>query len=321
MKNSSHYRIFRTALDWSASLFVLGVALGSVHGAALKDSYNVPVDQVLTLEDVKWKKWKIEGPDSQPLVYQRGGGEEDSGEAPKVISEGSLQYRDAKGVALPSVGNRLLNAGEEKSSVLLTYKLNLLDSSLAGGMLEPSAKQQENAERSQAGWGAPNQTVWFSVLLQPNGGVLSISLRNSAYSTGPNGIQFSADPKKGQLIIKQDWPTLWKVEESSAKVEIDPGLPTWLVAKIETGPEWGSSNEYGTICSGFGKMDEPLPKPTGRLTVWINPLLGSAPDPATASAAIPLHEMRINTIWLTLGAGAEIDELRLDPEFSALIAK
>jgi len=303
-----------------AAILWIGMLSGEAHSAALKESYDIAPDAGLEKISEKLPIWKLQTSDGvSTLLY--GDKEQVSPTAPAAIRAGSLSYTDEQKRSYPAAGNRLRNPGSERILLHQRFKLNLNDSSLSAGSLDDTSSRAENLERSRPGWGAPNQTLWFSILILPNSAPMALVLANSAYSTGPNGIRFDYQVRQSLFTIRQNWLALKSAEASNASIPIQGDQPSWIVAKIETGPEWGHSTAYEKISANSQKATDPLPDPTGRLTVWINPALGKAPDPAAAVATIPLHEMRIDTLGLELGPGAEADEVRLDPTFEALTEK
>ncbi len=298
------------------------LAFGSeVQAAAFQESYDLAAEPVDTQSDggnVVGVRALIETSSAKGSVTVRGSRPDP--QAPlKIVGEGSLDYRDAEGKAFPARGNRLQHSDDEEANFTVGYSLDLMNSSLTGGLVEAST-DKEFPERSKPGWGSPNQTLWLSAIIRPNGGLLQIKLRNSAYSTGPNGLSLDYNPKTGTLQISQNWPVLGRQNENQAELPVSSTEPTWVLVKVETGPEWGNSAEYAAIHPSRSRPGEvALPAATGKLTIWINPLIGSEPAASTAAATFPLHEMRFDSLWIVLESTAEIDEIRIDPQFSAIL--
>ena len=312
------FSCFRSIVYTALPCIVL--AFGSeVRAAAFQESYDFAAEPVATRSDgARGIGALIETSSAKGSVVVRGSRPDP--QAPlKIVGEGSLDYRDAEGKAFPARGNRLQHSDDEEANFTVGYSLALMNSSLTGGLVEAST-DKEFPERSKPGWGSPNQTLWLSAIIRPNGGLLQIKLRNSAYSTGPNGLILEYSPKTETLQVSQNWPVLGRQNENQAELPVSSTEPTWVLVKVETGPEWGNSAEYAAIHPSRSRPGEvALPAATGKLTIWINPLIGSEPAASKAAATFPLHEMRFDSLWIVLESTAEIDEIRIDPQFSAIL--
>jgi hypothetical protein len=253
------------------------------------------------LEGAGWEETKQRGWNMIP-------GKQMSRDEINVIGKGSLEYQDADGKKFPAQGNRLLNGMDApmRAARLIDVALpafNDLRLDAAGGM-------PPNDERGHDGLG--KGTLWFSMLIQPNDGALVVRLQQNIYNMSPSGVDFSYDPKTGELTCGQLWYTV-KRGEVSANVSLsDPNKPTWVVAKIVFGDSWGADDPAQPLNA---TLPMERPSPNGRLLVWLNPKLGEEPKEAEAAVNVHLHEFRINNFYSLINPGASLDEIRFGTTF------
>jgi len=253
--------------------------------------------------DQKSKKWSI-------LSYKEGAG----GVALKevdVIGSGSLEYQDADGKKFPSQGNQLLNSSEIRIRATRKFDVSLpIFDKLRIDAIE--GKEQRD-ERGQDGLGKAKEILWFSMLIQPNDADIKVTLNQGNYGDVPSGVAFDYTAKTGNLSCGQLWWTI-KTSEVSAKIPLsNPDKPTWVVAKILFGDNWGADDPSNPLNAAIKRDDRP--EPTGKLLVWINPKVGEEPDEANADVNIALHEFRVNRIQSNMFKGAALDEIRLGTSF------
>ena len=286
--------------------------------AQFKESFDFATSPIEELGDVNKtaNAWNLKVPPWQATLRVKPD-YAPSDVLPPFIASGSLQYKDAAGAPYPSTGNRLVNPTDSKYRLTLGHHFDLKNSSFASELLEASSDPGQNPERSRPGWGAPNQTLWFSVLLKTSTGTVSLVFRNIAYSTGANGLSLACSPDSG-LTVSQDWPSLRDENEAKGEVSVSSDTPVWVVGRLQTGPEWGNSAAYEKF-NPSSPRDAERPKPTGKLTLWTNPLIKGAPEESNAALQIPLYEFRINALSLDLEPEAEVDEVRVGTSFDELV--
>jgi hypothetical protein len=201
--------------------------------------------------DQKSKKWNI-GSSAQP--------------APKnmdVIGNGSLEYQDADGKKFSSQGNQLLNTSEpriragRRIDVSLPIFDNLRIDALDG--------KEPKDERGKDGLGKAKGSLWFSMLIQPKDADMSVILNQNIYNMEPGGVAFNYSAKTGDLACGQFWWNI-KPNEVSAKIPLsNPDKPTWVVAKILFGDNWGADDPSNPLNAAIKRADRP--EPTGKLLV------------------------------------------------------
>jgi hypothetical protein len=250
--------------------------------------------------DQKSNRWSIGS--SEPPPY------------PKMsdpIGDGSLEYQDADGKKFPSQGNQLLNGSEggiiarRKVDVNLPIFDNLRIDALDG--------KEPDDERGQDGLGKAKGTLWFSMLIQPRDADMSVILSQDVYNMQPCGVVFDYSAKNQNLSCGQLWWFI-KPNQVSAKIPLsNPDKPTWVVAKIVFGDDWGADDSSNKL-NAFRKKDD-LSEPTGKLLVWINPKLGEEPKEDEVEVDVPLHEFRINRFKTIISKGAALDEIRMGTSF------
>lgn len=253
--------------------------------------------------DQKSKKWSI-------LSYKEGAG----GVALKegdVIGNGSLEYQDADGKKFPSQGNQLLNSSEIKIRAVRKFDVSLpiFDNLRVDAVDGKETKD----ERAQDGLGKGKGALWFSMLIQPKDADIQVTLNQGVYGEIPSGVAFDYSAKTGNLSCGQLWYGI-KRNEVSAKIPLsNPDKPTWIVAKILFGDNWGADDPSNPLNAAIKRDDRP--KPTGKLLVWLNPKLGEEPNEANADVNVPLHEFRVNCFDARISKGAALDEIRLGTSF------
>ena len=231
--------------------------------------------------------------------------------APKemdVIGNGSLEYQDADGKKFPSQGNQLLNSSEPsiRAQRRIDVSLPIFDNLRIDALDGKEGKD----ERGQDGVGKAKGTLWFSMLIQPKDTDMSVTLNQHVYNMEPAGVAFNYSAKTGDLTCGQ----LWYHAKSAAKVPLsNPERPTWVVAKIMFGDNWGADDPSNPLNAAIKRDDRP--EPTGKLLVWINPKVGEEPNEANADVNIALHEFRVNRIQSNMFKGAALDEIRLGTSF------
>jgi hypothetical protein len=234
--------------------------------------------------------------------------------APKemdVIGNGSLDYQDADGKKFPSQGNQLLNSSEPsiRALRLIDVSLPIFDNLRIDALDGKEGKD----ERGKDGLGKAKGTLWFSMLIQPKDTDLKVILNQDVYNMEPAGVAFNYSAKTGNLSCGQFWWTI-KTSEVSAKIPLsNPDKPTWLVAKILFGDNWGADDPSNPLNAAIKRADRP--EPTGKLLVWLNPKVGEEPDEAKADVNVPLHEFRVNRFDSSISKGAALDEIRLGTSF------
>lgn len=225
-----------------------------------------------------------------------------------VIGNGSLEYQDADGKKFPSQGNQLLNSSEPsiRAQRRIDVSLPIFDNLRIDALDGKEGKD----ERGQDGVGKAKGTLWFSMLIQPKDTDMSVTLNQHVYNMEPAGVAFNYSAKTGDLTCGQ----LWYHAKSAAKVPLsNPERPTWVVAKIMFGDNWGADDPSNPLNAAIKRADRP--EPTGKLLVWINPKLGEEPNEAKADVDVPLHEFRINNFVSIISKGAALDEIRLGTSF------
>jgi hypothetical protein len=234
--------------------------------------------------------------------------------APKemdVIGNGSLEYQDADGKKFPYQGNQLLNSSERAIRALrrIDVSLPIFDNLRIDALDGKEGKD----ERGKDGLGKAKGTLWFSMLIQPKDADIGVTLKQDVYNAEPAGVAFSYSAKTGNLSCGQFWWTI-KTSEVSAKIPLsNPDKPTWLVAKIVFGDNWGADDPSNQLNAAIKRDDRP--EPTGKLLVWLNPKVGEEPNEANADVDVPLHEFRINRFDSSIYKGAALDEIRLGTSF------
>lgn len=253
--------------------------------------------------DQKSLKWKI-------ISYKEGVG----GVALKegdVIGKGSLEYQDTDGKKFPSQGNQLLNNSERVIRALRKFDVSLpIFDKLR---IDAIDRKEQRDERVQDGLGKAKEIFWFSMLIQPNAADMQVTLNQRVYGEDPSGVVFDYSAKTGNLTCGQLWWTI-KTSLVSAKIPLStPDKPTWVVAKIIFGDNWGADDPTNRLYAAIKRDDRP--EPTGKLLVWINPKLGEEPNEANSDVNVPLHEFRINCFDSRISKGAALDEIRLGTSF------
>jgi hypothetical protein len=228
-----------------------------------------------------------------------------------LIGNGSLEYQDADGKKFPSQGNQLLNTSEPsiRAMRLIDVSLPIFDNL----RIDALDGKEPKDERGQDGLGKAKGTLWFSMLIQPKDTDMKVILNQDVYNMEPSGVVFDYSAKTGDLSCGQLWWTI-KTSEVSAKIPLsNPDKPTWLVAKIVFGDNWGADDPSNPLNAAIKRDDGP--EPTGKLLVWINPKVGEEPNEAKADVDVPLHEFRINRFDSLIYKGAALDEIRLGTSF------
>jgi hypothetical protein len=228
-----------------------------------------------------------------------------------LIGNGSLEYQDADGKKFPSQGNQLLNTSEPsiRALRLIDVSLPIFDNL----RIDALDGKEPKDERGQDGLGKAKGTLWFSMLIQPKDTDMKVILNQDVYNMEPAGVIFDYSAKTGDLSCGQLWWTI-KTSEVSAKIPLsNPDKPTWLVAKIVFGDNWGADDPSNPLNVTIKRDDRP--EPTGKLLVWINPKVGEEPNEAKADVDVPLHEFRINRFDSLIYKGAALDEIRLGTSF------
>ena len=142
---------------------------------------------------------------------------------------------------------------------------------------------------------------------------MKVILNQYVYNMEPAGVAFDYSAKTGNLSCGQLSWTI-KTSEVSAKIPIsNPDMPTWLVAKIIFGDNWGADDPSNPLNATIKRDDRP--EPTGKLLVWLNPKVGEEPNEANADVNVPLHEFRVNSFDSIISKGAALDEIRLGTSF------
>ena len=226
-----------------------------------------------------------------------------------VIGNGSLEYQDADGKKFPSQGNQLLNSSEIRIRALRRFDVSLpIFDKLR---IDAIDGKQPRDERGRDGLGKAKETLWFSMLIQPKDTDMNVTLTQDVYNMEQSGVNFRYSAKTGDLTCGQLWSNTKGV---SAKIPLsNPEKPTWVVAKIVFGDNWGADDPSNPLYSTIKRDDRP--EPTGKLLVWLNPKLGEEPNAANADIDVPLHEFRVNRIQTTIFKGAALDEIRLGTSF------
>jgi hypothetical protein len=228
-----------------------------------------------------------------------------------LIGNGSLEYQDADGKKFPSQGNQLLNTSEPsiRAMRLIDVSLPIFDNL----RIDALDGKEPKDERGKDGLGKAKGTLWFSMLIQPKDTDMKVILNQDVYNMEPSGVVFDYSAKTGNLSCGQLWWTI-KTSEVSAKIPLsNPDKPTWLVAKIVFGDNWGADDPSNPLNAAIKRDDGP--EPTGKLLVWINPKVGEEPNEAKADVDVPLHEFRINRFDSIIYKGAALDEIRLGTSF------
>ena len=226
-----------------------------------------------------------------------------------VIGNGSLEYQDADGKKFPSQGNQLLNTSETRIRALRRFDVNLpIFDKLR---IDAIDGKQPRDERGQDGLGKAKGTLWFSMLIQPKDTSMAVTLTQDVYNMEPSGVSFVYSAKTGDLSCGQPWSDSKGV---SPKIPLsNPEKPTWVVAKITFGDNWGEDDPSNPLYAAIKRDDRP--EPTGKLLVWLNPKIGEEPDEANADVNVALHEFRVNRIQSNISKGAALDEIRLGTSF------
>jgi len=159
--------------------------------------------------------------------------------------------------------------------------------------------------------GKAKGTLWFSMLIQPKDTSMAVTLTQDVYNMEPSGVSFVYSAKTGDLSCGQPWSDSKGV---SPKIPLsNPEKPTWVVAKITFGDNWGEDDPSNPLYAAIKRDDRP--EPTGKLLVWLNPKIGEEPDEANADVNVALHEFRVNRIQSNISKGAALDEIRLGTSF------
>jgi hypothetical protein len=226
-----------------------------------------------------------------------------------VIGNGSLEYQDADGKKFPSQGNQLLNSSEIRIRAMRKFDVSLpIFDNLR---IEALDGREPKDERGHDGLGKAKGTLWFSMLIQPKDTSMAVTLTQDVYNMEPSGVSFVYSAKTGDLSCGQPWSDSKGV---SPKIPLsNPDKPTWLVAKILFGDNWGADEPSNPLNAAIKRDDRP--EPTGKLLVWLNPKLGEEPNEANADVNVPLHEFRVNRFDSSISKGAALDEIRLGTSF------
>jgi hypothetical protein len=226
-----------------------------------------------------------------------------------VIGNGSLEYQDADGKKFPSQGNQLLNTSETRIRALRRFDVNLpIFDKLR---IDAIDGKEPRDERGQDGLGKAKGTLWFSMLIQPKDTSMAVTLTQDVYNMEQSGVSFKYSEKTGDLSCGQPWSDSKGV---SPKIPLsNPEKPTWVVAKITFGDNWGEDDPSNPLYAAIKRDDRP--EPTGKLLVWLNPKLGEEPNEANADVNVPLHEFRVNRFDSSISKGAALDEIRLGTSF------
>jgi hypothetical protein len=263
--------------------------------------YDSGLQAPFYIEGIGWKSkaWTIHSSEQPPPKEM------------DVIGNGSLEYQDADGKKFPSQGNQLLNSSERVIRALrrIDVSLPIFDNL----RIDALDGKEPKDERGQDGLGKAKGTLWFSMLIQPKDTDLKVILNQDVYNMEPAGVAFDYSAKTGNLSCGQFWYGI-KGSEVSAKIPLsNTDKPTWLVAKIIFGDNWGADDPLNQLNAAIKRDDRP--EPTGKLLVWINPKLGEEPNEANADVDVPLHEFRINRFDSSISKGAALDEIRLGTSF------
>jgi len=269
------------------------------------------VSETFTYDSGLQAPFYIEGTGWKSKNWSIGSSEKPAPKEMDVIGNGSLEYQDADGKKFPSQGNQLLNSSEPsiRAMRLIDVSLPIFDNLRIDALDGKEGKD----ERGKDGLGKAKGTLWFSMLIQPKDTDLKVILNQDVYNLEPAGVAFNYSAKTGNLSCGQFWWTI-KTSEVSAKIPLsNPDKPTWLVAKIVFGDNWGADDPSNPLNAAIKRDDRP--EPTGKLLVWINPKLGEEPNEANADVDVPLHEFRINRFDSSIYKGAALDEIRLGTSF------
>jgi hypothetical protein len=274
-------------------------------GAAAKEEC---VSETFTYDSGLQAPFYIEGTGWKSKSWNIGSSEKPAPKEFDVIGNGSLEYQDADGKKFPSQGNQLLNSSEPsiRAQRRIDVSLPIFDNLRIDALDGKEGKD----ERGQDGVGKAKGTLWFSMLIQPKDTDMSVTLNQHVYNMEPAGVAFNYSAKTGDLTCGQ----LWWHAKSAAKVPLsNPERPTWVVAKIMFGDNWGADDPSNPLNAAIKRADRP--EPTGKLLVWINPKLGEEPNEAKADVDVPLHEFRINCFDARISKGAALDEIRVGTSF------
>lgn len=235
-----------------------------------------------------------------------------------LIAEGSLEYTDSEGKVFPVQGNRLENNTE--GGVLGRRTIGLSVASLAGAVVS-DVTGGDSDEQSVPGFGNAGGEVWFSFLVGGEGS-FDIRLDSTVYNQDPAGVSFRYAPGNGTLAVGQHWWTKTDYDDQirTSIANFPPANPSLVVARLQFGPNWGKIGDGKLFDTRNAESAATRGEPTGTMTVWINPSLGAAPDPATAAAECQLVEFRFNRVYVSLAPGAAVDEIRLGATFESLVA-
>ena len=269
------------------------------------------VSETFTYDSGPQAPFYIEGTGWKSKNWSIGSSEKPAPKEMDVIGNGSLEYQDADGKKFPSQGNQLLNSSERVIRALrrIDVSLPIFDNL----RIDALDGKEPKDERGQDGLGKAKGTLWFSMLIQPKDTDMKVILNQDVYNKEPAGVIFDYSAKTGDLSCGQLWWTI-KTSEVSAKIPLsNPDKPTWLVAKIIFGDNWGADDPSNPLNAAIKRADRP--EPTGKLLVWINPKLGEEPNEANADVDVPLHEFRINNFVSIISKGAALDEIRLGTSF------
>ncbi len=238
---------------------------------------------------------------------------------PDIITEGSLTYTDSAGKALPTAGNRL----EAKQSVLLRKLIDVFHPGFEGAVLMDIAGDEKD-ERSVPGFGKGGGTIWFSFLIRPDLNAESgfdIRLTSSVYNQEGAGVSFYFNQKKNELEVGQGWTGPLRNVTKATIPDLVPGETSWVVARLDFGPSWGSPDDEKILDIRKPETLEKRSEADGTLIVWINPPLGAVPEDGMAAATCQMLEFRFNQVYMGIRSGVAVDEIRLGPTFESLVAK
>jgi len=232
-----------------------------------------------------------------------------------MIAEGSLTYTDATGKPFPVAGNRV----ENKSSGDLGIRRLIDDELPAFESLWLDAESSDaRDERSMVSLGKGGGTLWFSVLIQPNAAKwFYIHLKSRVYNAEGAGVVL--DYSGGKLRVGQNWGTNRDQTLIRDIILPYPYAPTWVVARIEFGKGWGTDANIRPLDNRrLPEEGSIISEPTGKLTLWLNPALATAPDDSSAVGQCQLNEFRMNEIFFQINEGGALDEIRLGTTFEAV---